>query len=795
MKSILLLLLMASWSEAQTRILSGLVLDASTNTPLPSATIRVAGTSKGTVTNAEGQFRLSLPAGAVFVAASYIGYASDTIRVELDADRFIAVLLQPNGIELTGVTVTDEDPANEIIRRAIDEKKRWMAQLRTFEGKAFNRLQIRTDSSIAAITEAYSTLYWTNGDSLREVITQQQQTGNLPSAFQASRVGNVLNFNDNTITLNGYTFIGPTAPDAFEHYEYRLRATKKMDDFDVYEIELLPTSTITPLFKGKIAIAERSYAVISVDVRPNEAMTQLFVDQRDSRYTQTFRLFDNKFWLPANYRFDGSFSISIMGISFPTFGIERDVVIYDYRINPEFADTIQRMNRLTIDSASVRYDSSFWAANDVLPLTAEQDSAYRTLDSTQTLEKKFAPKGAGAALISMSDSWWSVFDVWYNRVEGWHLGISRTFPDVVEKIDLRGGVGYGFADRRWKGEAGATLRFGAERGGLPAGAGFGSAPRPRTMFSLSIDLYDKNIYFPEPVLPGLLLNSFGAFFFKDDVQDYYRAIGGTLALQYVLDARTRWTVSAVSEQQRTLRQTTNHALFAKDKLFPYQPGINDGRMNAIRLGVQHVSSGLFGLQKEGYLLSGTIEHSAPLLGGGFDFTAAKGSIRAKFATAKKEELVFPPTMNVQIAGGAAGGALPSQRYFELYSKFEVFSGFGVMKGLQRREFYGDRYIHFTVDHNFRRMLFAPLGISRVMESSIDLVIEANAARSWFSGDELRSPLFPAADSRGWYYEGSIGLSNVLDVFRIDLTRRLSSPAGWAVTLSASDFLMSLVTAP
>jgi hypothetical protein len=116
----------------------------------------------------------------------------------------------------------------------------------------------------------------------------------------------------------------------------------------------------------------------------------------------------------------------------------------------------------------------------------------------------------------------------------------------------------------------------------------------------------------------------------------------------------------------------------------------------------------------------------------------------------------------------------------------------MLKGLNRREFYGDRFIAFTMDHNFRRVLFAPFDIQWLMESNLELIVEANASRSWFSGNERRTPFFPARDSHGWYTEASIGISNILDLFRFDVTRRFTSPAEWTYTLSVSDFIMGLI---
>ncbi|MFA6457246.1 MAG: DUF5686 family protein, partial [Bacteroidota bacterium] len=572
-----------------------------------------------------------------------------------------------------------------------------------------------------------------------------------------------------------------------EYYDYKLISTRKMDDFEVYDIELIPRSKVIPLLKGKISIAERSYAVMNVEVRPNEAFSQPFIDTKESKYLQSFRLFENRYWLPANYRFEGTFKFVLMGITIPVLSVDLDVVIYDYKLNPVFADTIQNMKALTVDSAATKYDSTFWQANDVLPLTAEQDSAYSTLDSTQTLDKKFAPSGTVMTVVALAGSPFFLFDAWFTRVEGYHLGISRSIDDVFDDVDLRVGAGYGFSDRRWKYHTGATLHFGEKQSSYTA-SGFANFRLSQKMFSLSVDAYDKLVYFPEPQLPGLFFNTFTALILKDDSQDYYRSIGSTVTLIYALNGTTNFTMRGLSERQLSVFQTTNYSWLKKHTSFAAQPSIIDGRMNAVQLSFFHANTGFFGIAKEGYRLSGTVEHSASVLGGAFDFTTVTGKARMKVATYLKDEMPFPPSVSVQLSGGTSFGNVPPQRYFELYSKFELLAGYGVLRALPRRQCYGDSYLALTVDHNFRRLLFAPFGIQSLMESNLELIVEANVARSWLSSRALRIPLFSVKDSQGWYYETSVGISNIFDLVRFDVTRRFSSPSDWAVSLTVSEFI-------
>ena len=439
-------------------VIHGKVVDAASNEPLPSATIRFIGTSQGTISNAQGEFRYTVRDSLVRLAVSYVGHKSDTLTISIGSSHSVQIRLQPNAIQVAEMIVTGEDPAYQIIRYAIESKKKWMKRLTSYEGKAFNRVVIRIQDSIAAITESYSTLYWRSDDSLREIVTQQKQTGNLPKSMQAIRVGKIINFNDDEIAMGGFQFTCPTAPDAFDYYDYKLRSTRRMDDFDVYEIEVIPKSRINPLFKGIIAIAERSYAVIEADLEPNEAYEQPFIHFSKSHYKQSFRLFNNTVWLPVHYRFEANLEVQIMGIKIPPIGLERDVVIYDYRVNPELPDSIRNISKTAFDSSAKKIDSTFWATHDVLPLTAEQDSAYHKLDSTQTLEKQLAPSGAMMSLMNlMSTGVFSYLDLTFNRVEAWHLGISKTADSLTNDLGVRGGAAYGTADERWKWHAGATL--------------------------------------------------------------------------------------------------------------------------------------------------------------------------------------------------------------------------------------------------------------------------------------------------------------------------------------------------
>lgn len=94
-------------------VLSGTVLDARTQAPVSYATVAVPGQAGGTVSNAEGVFRLALPAaGADSVRAQSLGYQSLTVAVRGRPAGLLILRLQPQAVALQEATVRGYTPAS-----------------------------------------------------------------------------------------------------------------------------------------------------------------------------------------------------------------------------------------------------------------------------------------------------------------------------------------------------------------------------------------------------------------------------------------------------------------------------------------------------------------------------------------------------------------------------------------------------------------------------------------------------------------------------------------------------------
>ncbi len=755
-------------SHAGTAVLSGTVRDAVTGETLGAANVRVVGTSRGTIANASGEYSISLSPGEYRILFTMLGYAPDTVSLRVEGETRRDVRMRPSDIVLPEVVVTSEDPAIGIIRRAIANKQRWIDRLRSYEMQAFTRRTIYRDSAVAAVNESYTKGYWQRGDTLREIVTQRRQTANVQAAFNFASVGRILNFLDDRISFVGFTFVGPTAIDALDYYDYRLLRTRTAGGNDVYEIRMIPRTLAAPLFEGTVSIAGGSYALVGVDVRPNAAFQVPFTKDLAVRYRQEFALYESSYWMPADVRINAGVSVSVPGFSFPRITLAQTSVISDYAINTPIPDSVFRKPRLVVDSTADRPDSAFWTAHAILPLDSLETRAYRTLDSTQSLEVQFRPGGAMMTIGGSTGTTGTILsfaDLLFNRVEGFHAGARADIDSLTESLSVRGGLAYGFSDRHGTYRLGLTYYPAVHRS-----VGFGA------------DAYRIVDHFPDHGYYDPLSNSLSALLAKEDYRDYFSAEGWDGFIRFHPSAEILSTITYTSEREGPLSQRTNFSIFVPSRLYRANPPASAGRLGSLRLDLRLGPEPVpldFVLQNN---LEIALEHSSPLFtGGDFDFTRLDGVLTLSIPTFGRMFLMSPG-FRIRASAGDATGSLPVQRLFSVESALDGFAPFGVMHGTRPREFTGTGYAALSVEHNFRNIPLLALGIPFLYRLNIDLIAFGGAARTWSAAGA------PPEARTGSYGEAGFSISRIFELFRADFTWRLSSPRGFYFTLGVATFL-------
>jgi hypothetical protein len=616
--------------------------------------------------------------------------------------------------------------------------------------------------------ESYTTGYWQKGDTLREFVKQKRQTQNIPGTQNFAAVGGIINFYDDELKFGGFTFIGPTSQEAFDYYTFSLEKTRRQQGTDIFIIKIEPKTRLTPLFRGNISVADESFALVGVEVAPNEAYTIPFVNDIQIKYSQQFTLFENCYWMPVNIRINGTMKIGLPGIKLPNIGIDANSTIYDYRINEAISDTIFQKPRRLLLKESEKIDSTFWKQHEVLPLTSEEDSAYQKLDSTQTLEEQFKPTGMLTTLGDLSKSFLKYIDLRFNRVEGLFLGGSIEKDSIFNTLILGTALGYGFADKIPKGRLIAEYSL-----------------NEKQTLSLKTSAYRTISNFPDENYYSDFDLGLSSLLFKNDYRDYYYSTGWNALLRIKPIEKTTVEVGLQSIQEMNALQNTDFSIFYRNSHYRTQPSIKEGMARSfigkVRYGDNPVPLNLIAID------FGEIEweySNNALLPTHSDFLRVV--MRADYHTKTFLRRNFlAPTLTIKALAGVSTGNLPPQRQFMLESATNGFGPAGVLRGAHEKEFGGDQILTLTVEHNFRSIPFLWLDIPFLFKNSIEIVTFATIAQARTT---MKSPPPFIHSTNGWYSEAGIGISRIFGFFQLDVTRRFTPPADWVWTLGIATII-------
>ncbi len=743
-------------------VMYGKVLDQKTGEPLAGATVKFKDASgnvvRGVRTNRDGVYRAPLPLGRYTAEVSYIGYRTkeELVAIALSVEKNF--MLTEGEITATEIVVdAGEDLVTTIMKRAIRFKKKQREALESYELEAYAKRLTRSDTSIAGITETFAKAYWRKGDTLREVIIQERITENIKAQLQQSSiitagVGSIVDFSEERIPLGGSRFISPIANDAFDNYGFELLETTKIGNAEIYRIKLKPKNKLLPLFNGTIKVGGNTYALISVDLTPNQGFKVPYVKGLTARYKQDQDLHrdssGHEFWLPATQFLDFSAQVSIAGgfIELPKISFTQTTAVYGYKINQPLADTIFQRNRFTKSESAAKFDSSFWREREFVALSDEEQTAYKTLDSSKTLQSQFQPRGAGMALAGggaarsngIGDLLTNLPDVRYNRVEGFFLGGKLSLDSVTATTALRGSIGYGVDRREWLWTAGATQWLDKDR-----------------RFGIGIDAYRTTSYTPEYAPPLPIVNAVIALTERIDYHNYFNAEGFKLFASYRPNSRLNFIVSFLNETQRSMEAVAGHwwLPFYTQRIFRPNPLVQDGVMRslAVEFNYGNALAALIGQP----LVFAQLEYSEPALSSSFSFVRlwAVGAFRIKsFFT----ERFLSPYFSIQAeVGTALQGVLPPQRYFSVDSPIGGLSLGRVMIGVDEKEFLGTSLASLIIEHNFQSVPFEVLGLDWLADQNIQVIARAGMAQVWLGS------------ARQFYWETGIGIGGILGILRLD----------------------------
>lgn len=755
---------------------SGTVADAKTNKPLEYVTVKVADTSYGTTADKNGRYLIRLNPGGHKLIFSYIGYFTDTSNVYVENEKIERnIFLRPSELLTEQIDVYGEDPAYDIIRKAIQYKKKFKQTLNEYDYNAYSKFVIRSNRSdipkkdiekdstgknklpIFGILESETKGYFKKPDLEKQIVTAKRETANIIRGFALPLI---VNFYDEDLDFNEFKIPTPLADDAFDNYEYKLKGTTSMDSSRVFIIEVINSSGNKPLLAGTIYVADSIFSLMRVDLTTNDAAKPLGINklnfkQKFSPYSDT-RLSENSYWMPTDVEItaDGSFAGIVK------FEAEVFTIVSDYSLNKKapagiFDDYIVKV------MPDAKKDSSYWKDKQLVKNTSEEKNAYRIIETeTRKNEKSF---NIGLTSVNFGKKFSSNPINYYrfNRVEGSAVNFDINYRGKLGRITANSQIGYGFSDKKMKYDLSYRQRF-LNDGRLTVNGGVFRKLQP--------------LSYPDLMGISELYNTFRALFDKRDNLDYYYSSGYNLGVRYRLIPQIRIGADYIQEKQTTANKNTDFSFRKKDTDFNLNPSINDAFQRVIGVNLRLDPNKYSAIDWGDGDVSRFRNTSLPVLDLGFSYSGKDLNSTyeyRKFSAELDGRQYINSFLNLRykLGGELSTGQVPFQSLGFFNSNSGTLDAAGGFKALKYQEFLGDRIYYLNIENNFGKILWG--GIPYI--NRWNLIGFFNAGRNEISRSNYDLASYKGFTiSDGIYMETGFSISRILDIFRVDFAWRLNN---------------------
>jgi len=801
-------------------VVNGLVVDAKTGQPLTGTNVFFEKTTIGTITDTQGKYRIETLIPSDKIVFSFIGYETESRIVSKGEDQTINISLKLSSITLDEVKVNPgkksyknkNNPAVELIQKVIDNKDLNRKEKYDYlEYKKYEKIQfalsnvtekfkernlfgkfriifdnIDTTKRVGHntlplfIKESLSDHYYRKDPEATKEVIRAQKTINLDEYLDNKGVSANLdylyqniNIYDNEILFLTNKFLSPIAKSAPVFYRYYIIDTLSVNDIKCVRLFFEPRNKSDFLFHGYLYITlDSNFAVRKIDMGINKNINIDWI--QDITITQDFEQFEQKGWLLSKDEI--SIDFGILKNSMGLFG-ERTLSYRDYKINEPIDEKIFRGPDKIERLEPLANRADFWESNRYLPLSKSEKGVYTTIDSIKKIPafKKrmnlimlFTTDflNLGKIEIGPDDSFYS-----FNPVEGSRFRFGgRTTLDFSKKITFDGYAAYGLNDKIFKYNAGVTYSL-----------------TPRTIYQFPVK-YIKISYQKDIKIPGQELqfsqgdNIFLSF--KRGVDDKF-LLNRTFRSEYLNEFENHF--SYLLGYTYTRQSTEGNLHFNTNEFLSLTNDVKNINISEFYLNLRYAPNESF---YQGKLYRDPFPNKYPVI----QLKYAVGSksiyndynyMRLQLNISRRFYVSILGYTDVSFEAGKIFGKVPYPLLF-VHRANQSYSyqkdSYNLMNFL---EFVSDQYVSLNVDHCFNGFIFNKVPLlkklklrevvtCKILYGGLGRVNNPDFQNDLFKfpANNDGVPLTYTLESKP-YVEASVGVSNIMKIFRVDLIKRFT----------------------
>lgn len=742
--------------------ISGYLFDEQ-HQPLIGGSISIQGTYIGVAANNDGFYLLKLQPGNYKIVVSYIGYQSDTVRVEAKANQnlYKDFVLKSASIVLSDVFVFSKkfNSAEEIVLNAIYRKEEYLSRIKNYEYSAYSKTVfiLKPDSNkeiIGGIAEIQSKGFFQTPNYFQEIILAKRQTANFSELFNIFSSGKIISILDDILIIDELNVISPLNKNALDYYEFDMIDTTYFGLKKVFNISLKPKSTIIPLFEGRISIIDDIFCVVDVKLDGGDRVKSTM--KCDILIEQTFREFENYFWFPVQSKMFSSLDMGLPNVKKLHIMQQNNFTNYIFN-SPSFE---HEFNRYSLANANLNEQTadSIWDANQYIELSKKEKDAYHSIDSSMAVKNFLVKFMINLPGLYLKIKQMPITELWdfyrYNRVEGNYLGFGLMFNNLFGISNVKLVAGYGFSDYMPKYDIELNQ--------------FVITEKLQLTFSFfnTIKLLNEFYNYRKSDI------TFQKIVFNNDYADYFYSKGWSLGLKWnISNARTSLSFSHNYDYSATVN--ADWSLFYKSKLQRNEVPILESTYDHIDFSFnyddrKYLDYGWGYIQNDG-------ENYFRF---GLDYEIAPKQIFNNDNIYQQVHIYVNPffklkpyaNLNITAEYGYLENDEVIQKNFHLPGAYGSFGSPYLFRTIKQDSYIGNTYLGIYAENNFKNILFNLIPLEFLKNLKYDLYLFGNYA--WIKNKNWSNGLDPKYSSND-FSEFGFGIGNILLYLRMDFAWRIT----------------------
>lgn len=473
---------------AQSYTYTGIVTDAVTNEPIPFANVYFVGSTAGSMTDFDGKYAVTVSKKPDSIAVSVLGYKELKKPIGTATAQTINFKLERDAYNLEEIVILPgENPAETILKKVIENKlNNDKAKLNSYSYESYNKTEIDLydiedkfmdrkvmrpflfvfdylDSTSeedpylpAFLSETLSDFYYRKSPKQQREEIKASRISGIDNESLSQMMGSLYQEVDiykNWINIISKDFASPIADNALNYYKFYLVDSGFINGFYCYKLNFIPRSKGYNTFLGDIWIADSSYAVMSINMQIGDHVNINFIE-RSSVY-QEFHEVEPGTWMITKDKIVIKFkvvdkAVGIIGRKTASF---RHFIINDPNIDTVF---INRDDIVIAENVIIN-DEAFWEEVRHEKLSTGEAGVYQMIDSLKNTrafktwidivdlvlngyyQAKWVEFGPYSSVISL------------NKVEKFRMRLGfRTTGELSKQFRVGAYMAYGIGDKLFK---------------------------------------------------------------------------------------------------------------------------------------------------------------------------------------------------------------------------------------------------------------------------------------------------------------------------------------------------------